>query len=384
MATGHDDPLLRTAVPSLPARAYFEADAYERELRRIWQRHWICAGRVEEIAAAREFLAVRIADRSVLLLRDEQGGLRGYLDSCRHRGASLCTGERGRFARAAIVCPYHAWTYDLQGRLLRTGARPAPAGFDRDAHGLRPLPVREWNGFLFVSLDPDPPPFAAGFDQPVERLDAWRLADCVSAHRTVLTIACNWKVFWENYNECLHCPGVHPALSRLVPVYGRALLEARDDPDSRRHAADGEPGAGDGLRDGARSWTTTGEAVGPEFPGLSAADRRAGHVYVTALPSLFVVGHVDYARAVRVRPLGPEATELRVDYLFPRESLVAPGFDPGPAVAFAERVLGEDTAICETNQRGLRAAPEGRGVLMPEEYAVRSFHEWLRAEGAID
>lgn len=384
MATGGDDPVLHAAVPSLPARAYFEADAHERELRRIWRRHWICAGRSEEIAAAREFRQYRIADRGVLLLRDEQGELRAYLDSCRHRGASLCADERGRFARAAIVCPYHAWTYDLQGRLLRTGARPPPAGFDRNAHGLWPLPVREWNGFLFFCLDPDPPPFAAGFDQPLERLDAWRLADSVSAHRTVLTIACNWKVFWENYNECLHCPGVHPELSRLVPIYGRGLLEARDDPDPRPRAAAGDPGTRDGLRHGARSWTTTGEAVGPEFPGLGAADRRAGHVYVTALPSLFVVGHVDYARAVRLRPLGPETTELRVDFLFPREALATPGFDPGPAVAFAGRVLGEDAAICETNQRGLRAAPDARGVLMPEEYAVRSFHDWLRTEGAID
>ena len=384
MATDLDAPLLRESLPSLPARAYLDPLSHERELRRIWRRHWICAGRTEEIANARDFLRFVIADRGVLLLRDDQGEVRAYLDSCRHRGASLCASERGRFARAAIVCPYHAWSYDLQGRLLRTGSRHPPAGFDRDAHGLRALPVRDWSGFLFVCLDPDPPPFAASFDQPLDRLDAWRLADCVSAHRTVLTIACNWKVFWENYNECLHCPGVHPELSRLVPVYGRGLLEAADDRDGRRTGVDGGPAPGDGLRRGARSWTTTGEPVGPEFPGLAEADRRAGHVYMTAMPSLFVVGHVDYARAVRLRPLGPETTELRVDYLFPRQTLAAPGFDPAPAIAFAERVLGEDAAICETNQRGLRAAPDGQGVLMPEEYLIRGFHDWLRAEGAID
>jgi Rieske 2Fe-2S family protein len=384
MTTDRDDPALPEAVPSLAARAYFDPLAHERELHRIWRRHWICAGRTEEIARAREFRQFRIADHGVLLLRDEQGGLRAFLDSCRHRGASLCASERGRLARAAIVCPYHAWTYDLQGRLLRTGAQHPPVGFDRDAHGLRPLPVREWNGFVFCCLDPDPPPFDAGFDQPLERLDAWRLGDCLSVHRTILTIACNWKVFWENYNECLHCPGVHPELARLVPAYGRGLLEARDDPDWRGRAAAGDPSAGDGLRPGARSWTTTGEPIGPEFPGLGDADRHAGHVYVTAMPSLFVVGHVDYARAVRLRPLGPETTELRVDYLVPRETCDAAGFDPAPAIAFAERVLGEDAAICETNQRGLRAAPEARGTLLPEEYAVRAFHAWLRAEGAVD
>lgn len=382
--TGDGGPLLREAIPSLPARAYFDPIGHQRELERIWQRHWICAGRTAEIADARDFLRFEVAGRGVLLVRDDGGELHAYLDSCRHRGASLCTGERGRLARGAIVCPYHAWRYDLNGRLLRTGARPAPAGFDRDAHRLRALPIREWNGFVFICLDPDPPPFAAGFDQPLDRLDAWHLADCVSAHRTVLTIACNWKVFWENYNECLHCPGVHPELSRLVPVYGRALLDAADDPDWRPPAAAGDPTAGQGLRPGASSWTTTGEPVGPPFANLSEADRRAGHVYVTAMPSLFVVGHVDYARAVRLRPLGPETTELGVDYLFPRATLALPGFDPGPAIAFAERVLGEDAAVCETNQRGLRAAPDARGVLMPEEYVVRAFHEWLRAEGAID
>ncbi len=379
-----DYPGLARAVPSLPAAAYLERSQYERELQRVWFRHWLCVGRAEEIAAPRAFLRVGAAERGVLVVRDEDGTIHAFLDSCRHRGASLCAADRGRLARAALVCPYHSWSYDLRGRLLRTGSRREPPGLDRESLSLHALRVRQWNGFLFVSLSDEPPEFAAGFDQPVTRLDAWRLEDCVVAHRSVRTIACNWKVFWENYNECLHCPGVHPALSQLVPIYGRGLLEERDDPDWRVHVGDSDPLYRGGLRAGARSWTTSGAPVAAEFPGLDAEDRRAAHVYVTAPPSLFVVGHVDYARAVRLLPLGPDSTELRVDYLVARAAGAAPGCDPRAAGEFAERVLGEDAAICESNQRGLRAAPAGRGVLMPEEYAVKAFHDWLRGEGAVD
>jgi len=202
----------------------------------------------------------------------------------------------------------------------------------------------------------------------------------VVGHVLQKEIHCNWKVFWENYNECLHCPGVHLQLSQLVPIYGRGLLEERDDPDWRAHAADPDPKFKGGLRSGAVTWSMDGRATVEGFAGLSPEDRRAGSVYMTALPSMFIVGHLDYVRVVRLRPLGPERTELRVEYLFAPDALAQPGFDLDNIVDFTNRVMTEDAEVCELNQRGLHAAAHRRGVVMPEEYLIRQFHEWLETE----
>ena len=255
-----------------------------------------------------------------------------------------------------------------------------PTVFEVADYPLYKIRVREWRGFIFVSLIDDPPPFDTLFDLPLDRLAAWPLEDLVLGHVLVKNIQCNWKIFWENYNECLHCPSVHPKLSQLVPLYGRGLLEERDDPEWRKHAADFDPKFKGGLRDGASTWSLDGRTTGAPFAGLSDEDRRSGHVYMTGLPSIFIVGHVDYVRVVRLRPLGPEQTELRVEYFFSVDTLANPDFDMRNVVDFTNLVMTEDAEVCELNQRGLHAAPHHRGVVMPEEYVIRQFHEWIGAE----
>jgi Rieske 2Fe-2S family protein len=247
-------------------------------------------------------------------------------------------------------------------------------------HSLYPVRVKEWNGFVFVALTDDPPPFDQMFDVPVNRLDAWPLAALEIGHVLEKNIESNWKIFWENYNECLHCPGVHPQLSQLVPIYGRGLLEERDDPDWKSHVDDADPRFKGGLRRGADTWSLDGHLTGRPFAGVSEADRKLGQVYMTGLPSVFIVGHADYVRVVRLLPLGPERTHMRIEYLFLPETLRDPAFNLANVVDFTNTVMTEDAEVCELNQRGLRAAPHLRGVVMPEEYVIRQFHDWLEAE----
>jgi Rieske 2Fe-2S family protein len=363
----------------LPAETYFEPRHYERELQRIWYRNWVYVGRSRDLAQARAYRTFELGDQKVLLVRDDQGALQGFHNTCRHRGAALCRESEGLLRTGSIICPYHAWVYNLQGELLRTSSRTHAAGFEVADYPLYKISVKEWNGFIFVALSGHPPPFEKVFDLPLNRLDAWPLAELVVGHVLLKTIDSNWKIFWENYNECLHCPGVHPKLSQLVPIYGRGLLEERDDPQWREHARDADPKYKGGLRSGAATWSSDGRAGRP-FPAVSEADRLAGHIYMTGLPSVFLVGHVDYVRVVRLLPLGPEKTELRVEYLFAPQTLADPQFDLRNVVDFTNLVMTEDAAVCELNQRGLRAAPHARGVVMPEEYVIRQFHEWLHAE----
>src|SRR5271154_1033617 len=364
----------------LPADAYFDPRQYQRELQRVWYRNWVYVGRSSDVARARAFRTFELGDQKILLVRDDQGLLQGFHNTCRHRGAALCRESEGLMRTGTIICPYHAWVYNLQGDLLRTSSKAHASGFDVADYPLYKISVREWNGFIFVALTDTPPPFEKTFDLPLNRLDAWPLKELVVGHVLLKTIESNWKIFWENYNECLHCPGVHPQLSQLVPIYGRGLLEERDDPEWSAHAEDADPKFKGGLRNGAVSWSLDGKATGIPFPGLSDADRKAGHIYMTSLPSVFLVGHVDYVRVVRLLPLGPERTELRVEYLFSPQTLADPSFDLRNVVDFTNLVMTEDAQVCELNQRGLRAGPHARGVVMPEEYVIRQFHEWLRAE----
>jgi Rieske 2Fe-2S family protein len=361
-------------LPTLPSRWYFDPEHHRRELEAIWYRSWLCVGRAEEVARPREFRVASIGDQSVLWLRDLSGALRAFHNTCRHRGSRLACEEAGRLPGASIVCPYHGWTYSLEGAWL--GAKhqlPCPA-FRAEDHSLYPVAVDTWGGFVFVHLEGEAaPPLAPALGEAPGELARWPLESLRVGLREATRIACNWKVFWENFSECFHCPGVHPELSRLVPVYGRGLLAASDDP--RAGAGDAAPGP---LAPGAVTWTLDGRSDLPPLPGLGEAERARGQTFGVLHPSAFVVAHVDYARSVRVRPQGPEETELVVEWLFSPEALARPDFDLARMSALGRLVVAQDARACERNQQGLRCLRHEQGVLLPQEYGVQAFQRWVR------
>lgn len=371
---------LARAEPSLPVSWYSDPGQHAREMAAIWRTSWLAFCRADQLAAPLDRVAGRIAGVNAVVVRDREGGLKAFHNICRHRGAELCPEGAGRLAKPLMVCAYHAWAYDLAGRLVATGMARGVEGFDRAEHGLLPLGVAEWGGLVFVNAaGGGQAEFEAEIGPELAPLANWPLAELEPAHVETLEVACNWKVFWENYNECLHCPGVHPELSALVPIYGRGIMVREDDPAWRDRGESDDPRFSGRLRAGADSWTADGRAAWPAFPGLSEADRLRGHTYATVLPSFFVVGHVDHARTVRVTPLGPERTLLEATWLTPAGRSAGPGFDLEQLTGMARRVLAEDAAACELNQRGLRDAPFEHGVLMQEEYELHAFQQWVKA-----
>jgi glycine betaine catabolism A len=256
---------LTELTDGLPAESYFDPRNYERELQRIWYRNWVYVGRSSEVGRKRSFATFELGDQRILLVRDDAGQLQAFHNTCRHRGAELCKEPFGQLKSGQIVCPYHAWAYTMQGDLLRTTSKRHAQGFEVGNFPLYKVRAREWNGFIFVALTDDPPPFEKLFDLPIDRLKTWPLEDLVVGHVLLKTIQCNWKIYWENYNECLHCPGVHPKLSQLVPIYGRGLLEERDDPYWTVHATEEDPKFKGGLRSGAETWSLDGRAQGRAY-----------------------------------------------------------------------------------------------------------------------
>jgi len=370
---------LRRLEPSLPSSWYFDASHNALELQRVWYRNWVYLCRADSLAESGSFRTFTIGTQPVLLLRDETGVLRAFYNTCRHRGSMLCNEPAGRLPAKAIVCPYHAWTYRLNGNLERIpGGRPHHVPINETA--LYPIALRQWQGFVYVNLDNSSRGLDEQFTSNADTLAHWPLAQLVVGHRLIKRIKCNWKIFWENFNECLHCPTVHPGLSSLVPIYRRGIMEQRDDPDWMAHAADADPAHIGGLRSGAATWSVDGLSLGHEFPALTAEERRIGYHYLTSLPSHYLVAHVDHVRSSRLLPLAADETELEIEWLFPAATLADPDVDIHKVCDFSAQVMAEDAHACETNQRGLRSAPHVQGWLMPEEYDVLRLHEWLRAQ----
>ncbi|TPI49645.1 aromatic ring-hydroxylating dioxygenase subunit alpha [Mesorhizobium sp. B2-9-1] len=372
---------LTSLQPTLPSAAYWDADAYRRDLDAIWYRNWLMVCREADIAEPLAFRTVRIGSQEVVVLRDETGALRAFHNTCRHRGSQLCQESAGRLKARLLTCPYHAWSYSLRGDLVRVPSKSLPESFDKADYPLYRVALSVWRGFVFVNLAEHPDGSAeSSFDRASGDLSSWPLESLVTGHRLTKVMNCNWKIFWENFNECLHCPGVHKDLSRLVPIYGRGLMARHDDPEWARHADNDAPEFSGRLRPGAETWSKDGHVHGPVFSGLTPAERAAGQTYATSLPSMFIVGHVDYMRTVRLAPLGPEQTELTAEWLFAPEALAET--DVENIVAFGTQVLEEDAAICEVNQKGLRSLRHKAGVLMPEEYDLHRFHDWVRGRHA--
>ncbi|MBI1172592.1 Rieske 2Fe-2S domain-containing protein [bacterium] len=358
-------PLLAHCPPGLPRAAYVEPDWFAREQSTIWARNWVMAGRVSDLPVGR-MRAFSLAGAPVLICRDGQGAISAFHNTCRHRGAELCHTERemGKL----ITCPYHAWAYAASdGRLVSMGPATPTDDFLKAENGLQPVSHLIWNGFLLLDLSGRA---VLAPDAGTDALNAWPMERLLTGHRSSRLIACNWKVFWENYSECLHCPGIHPELCDRVPVYAKGIM-ARDEVAQPSQS-------GTRLKAGTQSWTPSGAPCGPLFPDLTEAQRLSGATFVTLWPTGYIVAHVDHVRAVRLEPLGPTQTRLTAEWYFAPETLDQPGFDAAHVASFAQTVLDQDAEATEMNQRGLASPAFTQARLMPQEYEIHRFHQWVR------
>jgi len=356
----------------LPPRVFHDPAVLEFEQRAWFARSWVCVGREEDVAGPGAFLQVVVAGQSLLVVRGEDDVVRAFHNVCRHRGAQLCSEPSGRLVR--IQCPYHAWTYTLDGRLRRASHTQDLVDFDTGDFGLAQASAAIWQGFVFLSLDPDPPELAGSMADLWQHIDRFPLAVLRRADRIEYHVDANWKVIGENYSECYHCPGVHPQLNHLTPydkgqnieskgAWCGGWMELRDDVDTM---------SVDGLRHGR-----------PSLPGVTAEDERRIY-YFLVWPNLLLSLHPDYLMTHQVWPVEAGRSRVVCEWFFHPETLAEPGFDASDAIEFWDLTNRQDWVVCELQQRGTAsmAYTPGRYSLM--EDMVHAFDLMLADGYAAD
>jgi Rieske 2Fe-2S family protein len=342
----------------LPSAWYRRADVFALEAEHIFFREWLCIGRDEMIPRAGDHRVLDVAGQSILLLRNGAGQLRGFYNVCRHRGARLCGDPRlqgGVTVARTIMCPYHAWVYDLDGQLIGAPHMAGVAGFDATQVKLHPVGIETWGGFVFAHLSPNSAqPFAAQIAVVAGRLARYPLAQLRIAHSISYEVRANWKVLCENYNECYHCGAVHPELCRVVPAF-------REGGGAQLDWARGVP-----HREGADTFTLSGRSSRRSFPGLND-DEQVRHKGELIFPNLFVSLAREHVAAFLLEPKAADLTLITCHFLFEPYEISQPGFDPRDVVDFWDMVNKQDWVICEAVQQGMGARVHERGMLAPME-----------------
>ncbi len=345
----------------LPRAAYVDPAVFEWEQRHFFGGGWLCVGRSDQVANPGDQRAEPAGAGSVLLTRDRDGVLHAFANTCRHRGHELLPCGAST-SQGVIICPYHSWTFALNGDLRAAAGFKSQKGFQVAQWGLIELPVAEWHGLIFV----DGSGRAAPLDDALGSLDAmlapYEMDRLVVAGSHEYDSAANWKILTENYHECYHCPSIHPELCRVSPPKSG---------ENYRPQGLWVGGTMD-LRDGMTTMSFDGVSQGVPLRGLDGQGLRTV-LYVNVFPNILISAHPDYVMVHRLLPRAVDRTVIECTWAFAPEAAERPGFDPSYAVDFWDLTNRQDWAACESVQRGLSSPHALPGPLSPAEDAVYQF-----------
>ena len=355
---------------SLPSDFYRSSAIFAQEKEKIFCRDWFCAGREDQIPAPGNVQVLNILGESVIVARTKEGEIRAHYNVCRHRGSRLLPepGEElpadikllgGVLGANGIRCPYHLWTYALDGKLLNAPYTKEGEGFCKAEFSLYPVGVELWGGFIFLNLTPevavrDARTLKSSFGEAMERVKRYPLADLRTVKRIVYEVQANWKIILENYNECYHCGAVHPELCDVVPAFqqqGGAALEWEK----------GIP-----HKEGAITFTWTGKTNRAPFPGLDE-NEKIRHKGELIYPNLMLSLACDHVAAFMLWPKASNRTTVTCDFLFHPDEIKKSDFASSDAIEFWDLVNRQDWEICKRVQQGTQSRVHEFGYYAPME-----------------
>ena len=357
--------LLRT----LPGNAYASPEIFAKEQEKIFGQMWFCAVRGSELAKPGDFRTVQVGSESIIVSRNRKGEARAFFNICRHRGARICSAESGTATRS-FQCPYHAWTYDLDGKLIAAPNLTRMPDVGREEYGLHRAHVREWLGYVWVCIADDPPSFedtVMGAVRTrlgdVESIDRYGVEKLTVGKRIVYDVKANWKLIVENFMECYHCATIHPELTEVLPEFADGF------------AAQYFVGHGALFGDDVKGFTVDGSEGLDKIPGVSDdQDRR--YYAVTIRPNVFVNLVPDHVIFHRMFPVAPDRTIVECDWLYLPE-VVEAGTDLEKSVQLFDLVNRQDFDACELCQSVTHSKKYAQGgVLVPSEHHIADFQNW--------
>ncbi|HTW76877.1 MAG TPA: aromatic ring-hydroxylating dioxygenase subunit alpha [Thermoplasmata archaeon] len=365
--------------PSAPSRTpngriYWDPNVLATELDRFFYRHWLCVGREEQIPGTGDFFTRTVGRESVLLVRDPDGGIRGFYNLCRHRGTRVVLEAEGKGAHS-FICPYHAWSYGLDGNLIGALHMKGQVDFDRKDYGLHPVRVDTWGGFVWVNLEPTGPGLRESLGPFFARFDRFPLADLRLGGHQEYEVEANWKILVENFSECYHCAPVHPSLNRLTPYLSGDNDASFLDPKTRSLFSGGYMQFAQDFE----SMTRTGYTRRPRIPGMTAEDRKRVYYYVV-FPNLFFSLHPDYLMVHRSWPTSPSHSRIENEFYFTPEAIAAPDFDPRDATDLWNEINLQDWKVCALAQEGMGSRAWNGGRYSDQEELVHDFDVFVTQE----
>jgi Rieske 2Fe-2S family protein len=344
----------------LPREAYVDPAVFEWEQHNIFS-GWTCVGHASDLDTVGTQKAIGTGPNAILLVRAEDETIRAFANTCRHRGHELLACNATAKGRA-IVCPYHSWSYRLDGTLRNAPGFRDVDDFQPGEFGLAELRLANWHGWLFVDASGQDTEFkthVAGLDEVVS---PYHPEDLTVVVRHSYELATNWKIITENYQECYHCSTIHPELSRISPPTSGENLELSGT----------WMGGWMSIVEGAETMSLTGKSGGVAIQGLSEHELRSV-MYLVGYPNLLVSLHPDYVMTHLMTPLAVDRTHVECAWAFPKDVAATSDFDPSYAVDFWDLTNRQDWAACESVQRGLSSPHARPGPLAPDEDGVYQF-----------
>ncbi len=327
---------------TLPQKYFVSDELFGDEQRKILAREWLLVGHQSQVAQAGDFFVAEVPEESVIITHDRTEEVRGFYNVCRHRGTRLCEKESGH--AAAIQCPYHAWTYGLDGKLIGAPHMDEVRGFRKERYSLQPVNTAVWEGFIFVNVAKDAMPLAEWFAPLAGKFSDWNLPRLRSAKRVVYDVKANWKLMFENYSECYHCPGVHPMLSKVSPY------------DSAENDLSEGPFLGGFMKiNRGKSLTMSGEACAMKIAENAAEEEGDRVFYSSIFPNMLLSLHPDYVMLHQLWPQAPDRTLILCDWLFHPDAFNRDVFRPEDAIEFWDITNKQDWHVCELSQQGIES-----------------------------
>jgi Rieske 2Fe-2S family protein len=348
---------------TLPSRFYTSEDIFRAEMERFFFGSWIYAGHTARIPNSGDYFLLDVAGESIIVARDTSGAANAWFNVCRHRGTRLCDEPEGNFA-GRIICPYHGWTYGLDGCLLGAPHMNQPE-FSRGDFGLHRAQTKLWDGHIFVHLGLDPGAVSEQTAGLGQRFAPWRMQDLAFARRITYDVNANWKLIVANYNECLHCPLVHPQLNRLTDYLG-----------AENEAGPGYVGGSMGFRHGVETMSTDGIRRRDYFPGLSESERREV-CYYAIYPNLLLSLHPDYMMTHSLWPRAADRTKVVCDWYFHPDEIAKADFVATDAIELWDVTNRQDWRMVELSQLGVQSRAYSPGPYSPREELLSAFDKMI-------